>query len=183
MRMFRREHVEDAVWTYVEEQLLDPDCLEEGIRNMGKHTEHEQDRLRTQLNDLRRQLENTKLQQDRLVSLFLSGIYSEEELSVHKKQLDHSRTSIEAGIAETEHQLAGLAATEEEILVLRDFAGQIIQGLDRTKMEHKKKLLKILGVRVEMAIEESQKILFVRSHLSPEAVARVLVISPNLHSW
>ncbi len=180
MPMFRREPVEATVWSYVEQQLLDPDKLEVGLRTLQANREEERRRLQAQKESLQQKLDTIKLQREKLISLYMNGMFTMEEIGVQKNHLDTQQQSFQEGLEETEALLDKEDATEYEIQQLRDFADLIRRKLDVSKFEHRQRILALLGVKVEMHREDDgTKFVTVTTHLSPAVAEKLLLISPN----
>lgn len=164
---FKREAVEEATWGYIEAQILNPEALEKGLRGMYSHTEEEQANLEEKMARLLRKIAETQAQQDRIKNLYIKGIYSEEELTTNKRQLDEMQAQDKAGLQELERQIARLGASELEIASLRRFSAAIRDKVEQFTWENKKHVLELLGTEVELTVEDGQKVIYVTTHLQP----------------
>ncbi len=178
---FRADLVEQAVWEYIETKILDPESLDTGLQELSSHTERERAALEERrARDISR-IEEVQAKKERLISLYLSGIYSQEELATHKKQLEELLAQYKAGLEELERQIARLGASEQDIATIKEFASVIRQGLDLTKWEHKRYILEHIGLEVELALEDDQRVVNVTTHLNPDQ-ARLQIIQSRQSS-
>lgn len=172
--------METAVWEYVESNLLDPDNLEVGLRNLQANREEERLKLDEQRDSLQLKLDTIKQQREKLLNLYLNGLFTMEEIRVQKQHLDTQQASVEEGLDETEKLSGREEATEYEIQSLREFATLIRSRLDVAKFADRQRILQLLGVRVAMNMEpDGTKFVTLASHLSPQAAATRLLISPS----
>lgn len=154
-RYFRMEPLEDAVWNWLDNEVLNEGHIREAVSGRDDGTASEQERLQRHRDVYARQLDELEMQIGRLASLYTSGLFKMEEIAEQKQLLDASKASTRVELEKTEARLAALETVpdrEAELCALvRELRAQIAVGLTR---DQKRRIIHLLDCEVKLAIDE-----------------------------
>ncbi len=163
--MYRADKVDNVVWEWVYTTLLDPETLEDGLRELQSTTEDQRAELLDRREKQLEQLEQINAKLVRIKQLHIDGIYSQAELRADKARHEQAREIIQEGITALDEQLATLGISDDEITLLKQFATRLRKGLDIANFEQKRKVLQMLNVQAELYMREGEKIVKVSCSL------------------
>jgi site-specific DNA recombinase len=161
---FRADQVDAATWSWVKELLLDPDTLRHNLKE--KQAEQEKasrplhDRLAV-MNDL---LADKRKQRERLLDLYQSGALLKDALVDRLNRLETEITALEKEQVDLTTKLESVALSDDQILTIEGFARKVAEGLKLAEEDFgaRRHIIDLLDVQVTLAIEEGQKIAYVK---------------------
>lgn len=161
---FRADHVDELVWEWVKSYLSDPAKLAEGLTAYKSEQDRETAPLRDRLTVVDKLITDNQLQLDRLLDLYLSGEFPKDALLERQVRLTDTISALEREQEELTSQLRAQSLTEGELQSVYDFAVQVAEGLTAADddFETRRRIIELLDVRATLAIEEGDKIVYLR---------------------
>ena len=150
---FRAEGIEEQVWAKVRAVLEYPENISQGIRIMQNHSASANAQLESQIAGIDVSLAQLTAQDGRLLSAYVRGLFSDEQLASEKKTLNDER----ARLTEQRNDLCvrlTATVTEEQLNTFEMTCHQIKTGLDTTDYETKRWYLDLLGLETQLVVEE-----------------------------
>ena len=176
---FRADQVDAAVWGWLCELLADPQSLQQGIEAYGNEHRSLIEGLTERLKVVDDLLNNHRDQLSKLLDLYLlESQFTKEMLVDRETRLRKTITSLEAERHTLNEQIQSKIISNEQMDALRSFAGKVVAGLTELKnnFEARQRIIRELDVRVNLAVEEGLKIIYVRCMLA----AQTKLVVPTL---
>ncbi|MCA9992604.1 MAG: recombinase family protein [Anaerolineales bacterium] len=169
---FRVEEVDNAVWQWVTSFLANPDNLARGMNYYLAEREAADAPLKARLEGIQSLIADNRRQLERLLDLYLSGDYAREILIERKSRLEDTIAALEQQGHELVRQLEQ-TLTREQIEGIQSFADGIARGLDTAAQDFSKRrqVIEQLELQVTFAVEEGEKVLYLRCALMPNTVS------------
>ena len=179
MPAFRVDLVDDALWRWVRSLLEDPENLREGLRGLQEETRRQNRALYDRLDLIKEQLDNTLQQQEKLLDLYLAGAFSKDILLERKQRLETTIANLRKEHEQLTAHLGTISYSDQDIIIIEEFCAHIQENLDYASFEGKRRILEILDVHGTLAIENEEKVVYVKCHLGQQlvSVARILPLS------
>jgi len=178
MPYFRADQLEPAVWGWVSDILLDPEHLAEGLRAQQAEAERASQALRDRLTLVEESIAEHDQQIERLLDLYLSSDdFPKELLDEKKAKLTMARQELEKEREGFARHLQQTAIPDARIEEIEEFCRQVGEGLDKASFEDKQQILDFLDVRGKLAVEDGQKVVYVRCVIDQ---ARLPIVSPTV---
>lgn len=169
--MFRAEKVDAVVWQWVKSLLTDPTKLKQGLNEYQERKEEELAPLKERLNVIEDLLTNNRTQLNRLLDLYLNGDFPKEMLAERKKQLEMTINRLEIEKTTIEAHLKTCQLSEDQLQVLQGFASVVGEELEdlENDFDGRYHLIELLDVRATLAIENNEKVIYVRCILDEKS--------------
>jgi len=184
---FRVDQVDTAVWDWVRDLLLNPEALRQNLEEQQAEQERANQPLRDRLAVIDDLLAENRRQLERLLDLYLSGDFSKEVLTERKARLEITITALDQERADLAITLEAQTLTDDRIVTIESFAREVSESLEVADQDFdaRRHIIDLLDVRVTLAIEEGQKVAYVRclvdeAGLSIEPMNTRVHDSPNL---
>ena len=170
--------VDEIVWVWVRQLLLDPQAIGEGLAAYKREQEISAGPVTMHISTIEGLLIEKRESLQRLLDLYLSGEF-------HKEMLIEKKADLEKTIAELEKERAALAAslaaqtiTEEQEHTLIDFTRKVGKGLKSAdaNFQTRRGIIEALGVEATLAYEDGQKTMRVKCILGE----KYYVLSPAI---
>ncbi len=170
---FRADYVDAAVWNWVKSFLSDPVALQNGLNEYQADRERENAPLRERLKVVEDLLADNQTQLRRLLDLYLAGDFPKEVLIERKKRLETTMDALEKERTSLSAQLEAQTLTSEQIQSLKDFATEVAEGLERADadFETRRQIIDTLDVRATLAIEDEEKVVYVRCIIGDDVLS------------
>jgi len=159
---FRVEEVDGAVWGWIESLLLNPRNLALGLREQQEERREAARPLWERLAIMDDQIAEHQQQLSKLLDLYLGGDFPKEVLTERKMRLEKTLASLKQERENFEKQLSANEITDEQIATIEEFASYVVEGLQHLAFEDKRRVISLLDVQGALAMEESQKVIYVR---------------------
>ena len=174
---FRAADVDALVWEWITSILTDPIALSEGIEAYQAQQLEIQKPLEERLAVVDDLLKEHTTELERLLDLYLSGEFPRAMLAERKTRLEQTIASLQE---EKARLAAGLRATllsKDQSLQVQDFLAEVVEGLQLAgdSFESRRRIIEMLDVRGTLAIEDGQKVLYVRCPIG----ANTFAIAPH----
>jgi len=168
---FRADHVDTAVWDWVKSFLIDPVALAEGLRTEQEEREEASRPLRDRLAVVDDLLADNQRQLERLLDLYLSDDFPKELLTERQERLYETLGALERERADLVARLAAQTLTDEQVQTIAEFAQEVAQGLEKADNDFaaRRQLIEMLDVRATLAVEDGQKVAYVRCMMGDDA--------------
>jgi len=170
---FRADEVDEAIWLWIRELLMDPDQLEAGLQAYKDDLEQANASLRMELATLEKLLREHRGKLEKLLDLYLDDEFSREMLVERKVKLEGIVARLEARQAKLEDQMLARVPSNEELTSILDFAEVVSKALDRQgdTFETRRALIEKLNVTAVLSIEDGNKVIEAHCVLGPEKFA------------
>ena len=170
---FRSELVDEAVWEWIKSFLTDPTELLDGYRSYQEEREQENAPLRERLLVVSELLDENQMQLDRLLDLYLSGDLPKDLLLERKNRLETTVAALDQERASLTSRLEAQILTDDEMQNLQAFAAEVAQGMDAAEhdFETRREIIELLNVEGTLAVEDEQKVIYVRCMLGDEELS------------
>jgi site-specific DNA recombinase len=161
---FRVDHVDAAVWEWIKSLLSDSMELARGLNDFRVEQDEGNMLLRHRLEVVEDLIAENRLQYERLLDLYLSGDIAKELLCDRKVRLESTIAALEAERVGLLARLESHTLSDEQIQSLQDFAAEVAEGLAAAEedFETRRQVIEALDVRVTLAVEDDQKVIYVR---------------------
>jgi len=162
MPHFRGDQLEPAVWEWVSDLLLHPDQMTDGLRAQQAEAKRANQILRDRLALVEESIADHDHQIERLLDLYLTGDdFPKELLDEKKARLTRTRQELEKERGGLVRHLQQTMIPDAQVEEIEEFCRQVSEGLGNTSFEDKRKILELLNVRGQLAIEDGQKVVYV----------------------
>ncbi len=172
-KSFRADIVDAIVWEWVKSFLTDPKSLRLGLEEY----QTEQDKANAPLRDRLAVLEDlsadNKRQLERLLELYLAGDFPKEMLIERKSRLENTIEKLSKERNGLVTQLEARTLTEEQVRTLEEFTLRVAEGLNFADedFETQQRVIEILDVRATLAVEDGEKIAYLRCMLGDDSLS------------
>ena len=172
-KLFRADHVDAAVWVWVKSWLSDPEALRHGLEKQQAEQERANKPLFNRLAVIDDLLSDRRRQLEKLLDLYLSGDFDKTMLTDRKTRLETTITALEKERDDLVTTLESQTLTDEQIATIEDFAKKVSAGLEIADQdfEARRQIIDLLDVRVTLAIEDGEKIAYVRCLLDEASLS------------
>lgn len=176
---FRVDHVDPAIWNWIESILSDPDELKQGLISHQALCKQESGPIWERLKIVDGLIDNNRLQLNRLLDLYLSGDFPKEMLAERKNRLETTIEALERESCSLVVQLEQRQFTQQQIKDLVQFTAEVAQGLEVAKdnFTARRRIIEMLNVQATLTIEDGQKVAYVQCSLSNDG--GVLPVAPQ----
>ncbi|MCB0212788.1 MAG: recombinase family protein [Anaerolineae bacterium] len=161
---FRADKIDRVVWNWIKDMVLKPESLEAGLRNYQQEQASQAGPLQEELARIEKLITKRQNRLNRLLELYLDGEFPKDEYVIAKRQIEVDLTELEAQQAEKINQLGAVTLAPERIADIHEFARKIRAGLDAVSSEEsfetRRKIVNLLDVKIKMAVEDGQKIVY-----------------------
>lgn len=155
---YRREELDDLVWSYIAKLLKHPDVLLEGILRISEEQANQVKALQERIATIDDMLAALDQQRAKLLDLYLSSdMFTKDMLSEKQAELTRRRSDFEKERRTAEAQLDAMSMPEEEIEEIRFICRLAAEGLDHFTFARKKATLELFDVRVVLLRGETKK--------------------------
>ncbi len=154
----RADLVDSIAWAWLSALLKDPDKLQAEIDIYKNRSEIENRPVFDQIDSTDELLVENRGQLQRLVDLYMSGVYSLEDVQERKSRLEHTIHSLEDQRANLAARLEGQALTNDQVDDLQAFAADIRGRLDTASYQEKAQLFRVLNVTGRLTIEGGRRV-------------------------
>ncbi len=161
------------VWNWLRAQLVDPEKLENGLRERQNQKEAELEPIQAELEATQEQLVNTHSKRDKLLDLYLDGSFDKETLDRRKRRLDETIRDLRSKESRLKGRISDAALNEEAIQSIMDLANLVSQRLGAydDHFETRRRLVELLDVQAELAIENGEKVVQSTCVLDPDGLS------------
>ena len=173
---FRVPDVDNAVWEWLKSTLLYPENIAIGLQNVQEKTIRSNQSLYERLDIIQNRIDGTIRQQEKLLDLYLSDNFPKEMLQEKKSRLEETLVNLRKEQADISSHLQTTVLSDEQIEDIKAFCDAIRDRLENATFEQKRQLIEMLDVRGTLAIENEEKVIYVKCHLGQQlvSVARTL---------
>jgi site-specific DNA recombinase len=165
---FNARKVDTLVWNWVVSTMLDREAVQRGYQQIMATQETEVQALQRQRTVFEEQFDKHRQEIDNLLVLYRTSKVKLEFLDSHIEPLQNSLERLEAEIAEIDRQLSQLSITDDDLVALMEFANRVRDKLSRFTFEQRRYLIELLDVRVELAVEDDEKVIYVSSRIDSQ---------------
>ena len=170
---FRANHVDAVVWEWVKSFLENPSALEEGLDSYQDEKEKYCAPLRERLEVIDDLWNDTKLQLDRVLDLYITGDFPKDILVDRKQRLEDTLEALDQERKELSFRLETQKLTEKQIQRIQEFSEVVAEGLGRAEgnFEARRQIIELLDVRVTLTVEDGEKVVYVRCILGDDSLS------------
>lgn len=160
MPYFRADQVDKAVWEKVKEWLQHTEVLRQTLEEAQAQREEANKPLRDRLAVVDDLLADNRRQLEKLLDLYLSGDFPKEVLTERKARLETTIAALEKERADLVVTLEAQTLTDEQILTIEQYAGEIADGLEEAEndFEARRRIIEGMDVQVRLTVEDGVKV-------------------------
>lgn len=172
---FRADHVDRLIWEWIRSLLIDTAALSDALDAYRFKREEDMRPLRERLEVADKLLDDNRRQLERLVDLYVRGDIPREILVDRKTRLMRTIESVENERERLAAQLDTSTWSAEQVDNLKSFAAQVAEGLDEVddNFQGRRRVVDALDVRVELSVEDGEKIISAECILGTEQLKLV----------
>lgn len=161
---FRTDQVDKAVWEKVKEWLQHPEVLRQTLEEAQAQQEEANKPLRDRLAVVDGLVADNQRQLEKLLDLYLSGDFPKEVLTERKARLETTIAALEKERVDLVVTLEAQTLTDEQILTIEQYAGEIAGGLEEAEndFEARWRIIEGMDVQVRLVIEDGVKVAYAR---------------------
>jgi len=172
---FRVDDVDNTIWEWVKDMLLNPENLAEGLQEIQAKMRQSHQALFDRLDIIAKRIEETKRQLEKLLDLYLSNNFPREMLQERKSRLEETLASLQKEQVEISGHLQTEILSDEQITDIRAFCEPIRDLLQNASFEERRRIIDLLEVGGTLAIEKDEKVVYVKCIIGEQllSVARI----------
>ena len=176
---FRVDQVDSAVWEWVKSFLTNPVALVRGLKTQQAEREKSCHPSRERLAIVEELLADNRRKFERLLDLYLTGDFPKEVLVEHKTGLEATIRVLETERNDLAAQLEAQTITDEQVTTITEFAQEVACGLEEADrdLEARRQIIELLDVKVTLALEDGEKVAYVRCAVGNDALSIVPTFS------
>ena len=168
---FRVDDLDNTIWGWVRALLEDPENIRAGLQGMQEEAERANQSLYDRLEIIQKQIEDNQRQLQKLLDLYLNDDFPREMLQERKVRLEETLIYLRKEHNELLSQLHATQVTDEQIEEIEAICAQVRDGLDTATFEQKRQLIDMLDVRGKLAIENDEKVVYVKCILGQQLLS------------
>lgn len=168
MPAFNGTILDDIVWSWVQNLLEDPRQIALGVSAMQEQSRQNNQSLYDRLELVVKQLKDQEEQYAKLLDLYLTGGFSREILIERKNRLEDNINALRREQVELQAHLNTLVITDEQFADIQVFCQEIHDGIETVDFATKRQILDLLDVRGTLAIENEEKVIYLKCLLKPQ---------------
>lgn len=182
MPMFRGRDVDDAVWAWLVNIIQHPEYIVAGLQDRQEEQGRSNQALTARLELIEGHIAENEKQLNKLLDLYLSGDFERDMLSERRARLEENIGNLRKEQAEIASFLEQLVLSDAQVEDIRLFCETIKDVLDTATFEQKRQVLEMLDVRGTLAIEDNERVIYVKCLVTPQQRLSLLPTSPSLNT-
>lgn len=177
MPNFRVDLVDKAVWQWLKNVMQHPESIALGLKSSQVEADRANHALRERLSLIESQLVEAESQLARLLDLYMMGEFAKELLLERKTRLESTMADLKREQTELTAHLKVVDITDEQIAEMQAFCEEVAEGLEQATFEDKRRYIDLLDVRAQLAVENNEKVAYVKCMLTGKQPVAVVVTS------
>lgn len=179
MPIFRGRDVDNVVWAWLTHIIEHPEFIIAGLQNRQEEQGKSNQALNIRLQLIESQIAENEAQLTKLLDLYLSGEFPREVLTERRTRLEETIDKLRKEHTEVSSYLEQLTLSDEQVEDIKAYCKSIRTLLDDATFEQKRQLLDKLDVRGTLAVEENERVIYVKCLVTPQ---QRLSLAPTSHS-
>lgn len=179
MPMFRGRDVDDAVWAWLVNIIQHPEYIVAGLQDRQEEQGRSNQALTARLELIEGHIAENEKQLNKLLDLYLSGDFERDMLSERRARLEENIGNLRKEQAEIASFLEQLVLSDAQVEDIRLFCETIKDVLETATFEQKRQVLEMLDVRGTLAIEDNERVIYVKCLVTPQQRLSLLPTSPS----
>jgi site-specific DNA recombinase len=172
--------VDALVWEWIKQIIQNPEHLRVGLEEAQAELQLENQALHARMTIIQNQITTYQEQLSKLLDLYLAGDFPKEMLTERKTRLEHMLESLRKEQVDLSSHIRKESLSDEQINYIQEFCAKIGRGLEIADFVTKRKIIELLDVRGKFAIENDEKVLYLRCLIEQQPVS-LQQISPLLN--
>jgi site-specific DNA recombinase len=168
---FRVDDLDNTIWGWVRALLEDPENIRAGLQGMQEEAERANQSLYDRLEIIQNRIEENQRQLQKLLDLYLNDDFPREMLQERRACLEETLMKLRQENVELSSHLHAITVTDEQIEDIESICAQVRDGLDTATFEQKRQLIDMLDVRGKLAIENDEKVVYVKCILGQQLLS------------
>jgi hypothetical protein len=152
--------------------------LAQGLRGKRAELEAANNVVRERLSLLESRISETQSQLSKLLDLYLEGNFTKDILNSRKTELEKVLSDMIQEQTELTSYLIPVNLSDENIEVIESFCSEVRNGFDNATFEDKRRYMDLLDVRCKLALEDQEKVAYVKCKLGAQRLS-VALTSPS----
>jgi hypothetical protein len=145
--------------------------LQNTLKNAQGETVRANQALYDRLNIINDRIEENERQLSKLLDLYLSNGFPAEMLQEKKSRLEQNISDLRTEQTGISSHLQTVTLSDEAMKNIEAFCSQIYTELECPSFEQKRQIMDILDVRGTLAIENEEKVVYVKCHLGQQQLS------------
>jgi site-specific DNA recombinase len=179
MPVFRGRDVDDTIWAWVVDLIQHPERIIAGLHDQQEEQGRSAQALSARLDLIESQMADNENQLSKLLDLYLSGGFEREMLAERRVRLEENKAGLTKEHADISSYLEQSVISDEQVEDIKSFCETIRNELDVATFEQKRQLLEMLDVRGTLAVEDNERVVYVKCLVAPQ---QRLSLAPTLPS-
>jgi len=179
MPVFRGRDVDNVVWTWVANIIQHPECIIAGLQDQQAEQGRSNQALTVRLELIESQIAENEVQLNKLLDLYLSGDFEREMLTERRTRLEETMEKLRQEHVEVSSYLEQLVLSDDQVEDIKAYCESIKDVLDSATFEQKRHVLEMLDVRGTLAIEDNERVIYVKCLVTPQQRLSLAPTSPS----
>ena len=178
---FNADQVDSAVWEWVKSFLNFPEELNNGLKQYQRELDSEAGPIRERLRVVNDLVADNQVQLERLLDLYLAGNFPREMLEDRQERLEATIRALQKERLSLVAYLEVQTLTDDQIQSIRAFAAEVAEGLKAAEedFQMQRRIIEELDVQATLAIEDGQKVVYVRWLIDEFTTLPITYTSPR----
>jgi site-specific DNA recombinase len=160
--------VDEIAWNWITEILKDPVRLQSEIEVYQNRLHSQQLPLIERIENFDKLLVENRGKLERLIDLYMSGVFQLEQLKERKSELEKRINDLESQRNKLSTSIESQPLKQDQVDELQAFAKEISTKFDKATFEQKRQLIEMLKVEGLLSCEDGNKVLSLRCSLRVE---------------
>lgn len=182
MPVFRGRDVDDTVWSWITEIIQHPERIIAGLQEQQEEQGRSAQALSARLELIESQLAENEKQLSKLLDLYLSGSFERDMLAERRVRLEENKEKLGKEHTDISSYLMQTVISDEQVEDIKSFCESIKDELDTATFDQKRQLLEMLDVRGTLAIEDNERIIYVKCLVAPRQRLSLAPTLPSLNT-
>ena len=170
----RGDWVDAMVWEWAKIIIENPENLRVGLDDAQQELEQQNQALFERLGIIEEQMAQYQNQLDRLLDLYLEGNFPKEALTERKSRLEDLLSNLGKEQNDLMSHIRNVTMTDDQLNHIDEFCAKIRTGLDHADFNTKRQIVELLDIRGKIALENEQKVLYLKCLIDPKEQQRRL---------
>jgi site-specific DNA recombinase len=176
MSNVRGDWTDSLVWEWAKMIIENPENLRVGLDGVQNELQQANQALLDRLSIIDEQMQEHQKQLDKLLDLYLGGDFPKEILTERKARLESMLANLHKEQDDLARHIRKVTMTDDQLSFIEAFCAKIRNGLDNADFNTKRQIIELLDIRGKIAIENGEKVIYLKCLIQPQPLSRVLIL-------
>jgi len=167
--------VDTRVWEWAKAIIENPENLRKGLNDVQNELQQENQTLLDRLAIIEEQMQIYQKQLDKLLDLYLADEFPKEVLTERKSSLEGMIANLHKEQVDLTSHIRNVIITDDQLGIIEAFCAKIRNGLDQADFNIKRRIVDLLDIRGEIAVENGEKVIYLKCLICPQPVSPLLI--------